>query len=185
MNKIAVFFPGIGYTNDRPLLYYSAYTLKRKGYHLIKLDFTGFPDGVFNDEKKMMKCFELALNQAGDELKSVSFNNADDILFVSKSLGTSVAAFYASKHNLPVRHIFFTPLENTLSLVKPGSAGIAFSGTNDPWADYEKIRTACDRRKIHITLVKDANHSLETGEFTADIGILSEIMHSIDEFTGL
>lgn len=34
MKKIAVLFPGIGYTCDKPLLYYSAKLAAEKGYEV-------------------------------------------------------------------------------------------------------------------------------------------------------
>lgn len=184
MNKIAVFIPGIGYTNDRPLLYYSAYVLRRRGYDIKKINFSGFPDGVFNDEKKMLQCFELALNQTSEALWDMDLNNTDDLIFVSKSIGTVVAAFYTSKEGIPARHVFLTPLEKTMSFVKNGY-GIAFCGTADPWADSENIRTACERKKIPLTIIENANHSLETGDINFDLDTLRAVLGRIEEFAGL
>ena len=44
--KICVLFPGIGYTNDRPLLYYSGKLASSLGYTVIRSDYTGFPKDV-------------------------------------------------------------------------------------------------------------------------------------------
>lgn len=43
MKKLAVFIPGIGYTVDRPLLYYSGKLSAQMGYEPKRLIFTGFP----------------------------------------------------------------------------------------------------------------------------------------------
>ncbi|MCQ2506160.1 MAG: hypothetical protein MJ113_03185 [Lachnospiraceae bacterium] len=37
--KLAVLFPGIGYSVDRPLLYYSKKVLKAKGYEIIEVNY--------------------------------------------------------------------------------------------------------------------------------------------------
>ena len=43
LKKLAVFIPGIGYTVDRPLLYYSGKLSAQMGYEPKRLIFTGFP----------------------------------------------------------------------------------------------------------------------------------------------
>ena len=49
MKKLAVLFPGIGYTCDKPLLYYSWKVLKKLDYEVFPVPYTGFPDGVKGD----------------------------------------------------------------------------------------------------------------------------------------
>ena len=44
MKKIAVVFPGVGYTKDRPLLYYAGKLAAANGYELIHRDFSGTKD---------------------------------------------------------------------------------------------------------------------------------------------
>ena len=183
MDKLAVLFPGIGYTNDRPLLYYSAYVARHAGYDVKKLEFTGLPDGVFNDEKKIMQCFEMSLNQATQALSGIDFSQYVDVIFISKSLGTAVAAVYASKHDTGARHIWYTPLDKSLSLAKPGT-GIAFHGTSDPWADTSVLSGICEKRNIPLHIIENANHSLETGDLATDLTILDNILSSITDFIG-
>ena len=43
MKKAAVLFPGIGYSVDRPLLYYSGKMALSRGYEVIRVPYTGFP----------------------------------------------------------------------------------------------------------------------------------------------
>ncbi|MCR5651689.1 MAG: alpha/beta hydrolase [Lachnospiraceae bacterium] len=183
MDKLAVLFPGIGYTNDRPLLYYSAYVARHTGYEVKKLEFHDLPDGVFNDEKKIMRCFELSLDQAGQALSSVDFSKYVDVIFISKSLGTAVAAVYASKHNIDARHILFTPLDRSLSLAKINT-GIAFHGTADPWANTGVLTDICAKKNIPLHLIENANHSLETGDLATDLSIMSGILQTVSDYIG-
>ena len=46
MKRIACLFPGIGYTCDKPLLYYSWKLLKGLGWEVVPVPYTGFPSGV-------------------------------------------------------------------------------------------------------------------------------------------
>ena len=43
MSKIAVIFPGMGYTKDRPLLYFAGKIAKSCGYELVFVDMKMFP----------------------------------------------------------------------------------------------------------------------------------------------
>ena len=39
MKKLAVFFPGMGYTHDKPLLYYSGKLAKEHGYKIVRVEY--------------------------------------------------------------------------------------------------------------------------------------------------
>ena len=39
MKKLAIIFPGVGYTSTKPLLYYTASMAAERGYEIIRLDY--------------------------------------------------------------------------------------------------------------------------------------------------
>ena len=86
--NIAVFFPGIGYTCDKPLLYYSAKLAAEKGYEVVRVPYGNFPPNVKGDAAKMYQCFVSAREQAEDILSGIDWARYQDILFFSKSVGT-------------------------------------------------------------------------------------------------
>ncbi len=178
MKKLAVFFPGIGYTNDKPLLYYSLKLAKQTGFDIKRVDYSGFPDGVLNDPAKMAECFAIASEQTESILQEMDFAAFDEIVFVSKSIGTVIAANYAGKYHLPVRQILFTPVPQTFQFVK-NDAGIAFHGTSDPWAETGIIQKECNEKRIPLKLFRDANHSLETGDVPEDLSILQAVLKEV------
>ena len=51
--KIAVLFPGIGYTCDKPLLYYTGKLAVARGYKLVKVEYGNFPSGIKENKEKM------------------------------------------------------------------------------------------------------------------------------------
>ena len=53
MKKAAVLFPGIGYTNDRPLLYYAGKLARKEGYDLLKVQYSQDPKSVKGSPEKM------------------------------------------------------------------------------------------------------------------------------------
>ena len=53
MSKLAVFFPGIGYNVDRPLMYYSRKIASKLGYEIRLLPYGGFPEDAKSGKDKM------------------------------------------------------------------------------------------------------------------------------------
>ena len=181
--RLAVFFPGIGYTNDRPLLYFSRRLAAERGYDVKLLNYGGFPTGVRGDRAKMAACCRLALSQAEAMLADTDFFACDDILFVGKSVGTIVAARLAAKSPVGdrIRLVLYTPLEDTF--VYAFGPAIAFTGTADPWVGSgNAIPRICRERGIPCSVLPDANHSLETGGCLADVRALTQIMETTARF---
>lgn len=184
MAKLAVFFPGIGYTVDKPLLYYSRRIAADRGYEIRLLSYGGFPQNVLGDSDKMTECYRIALAQARDMLADVDWNAYEDILFVGKSVGTSIAAWLASQGPARdrARMVLLTPLEETFTLRT--DRAIVFTGTNDPWvggAD-SRIPDICAKRGLPCMVIRDGNHSLETGDVETDLQNLQVVIREIRQF---
>ena len=182
MNRTAVIFPGVGYTKDRPLLYYSGKLAKEYGYELKHIEFTGLSwskeqlkDPVFlrNTLEKCLDMTEKALADAGDL-------SGDDTVFISKSIGTVVATAYAGKTGSKARQICFSPLHMIEGFVKEGN-GVLFYGDADPFADFRDIERIAEEKKLEGHRIAGGNHSLETGDILADIENLSAMMHRVSE----
>ncbi len=179
--KIAVLFPGIGYTCDKPLLYYSGKLAAGYGYKVKPVPYGNFPPGVKGNRRKMEQAFDSALEQAEDILKGVEWESYEDILFISKSVGTIVAAAYARKHKIRVRSISYTPLMDTFRFAE--GDGIMFHGTKDPWADdSEAVREGCRKIGQRLYYTEGANHSLETGNVRTDIENMKRIMEQTADY---
>ena len=174
MKRIACLFPGIGYTCDKPLLYYSWKLLKGMGWEVVPVPYTGFPPGVKGNPEKMRQAAEMALEQAEEILREIDWSGYSDILLIGKSVGTEAGAAYARRHQLRCRQIHFTPLESTFLLTS--TRAIAFHGTADPWAETKAIEEHCRRMGIPLYETEKANHSLETGNIDFDIENLRNTM---------
>lgn len=184
MRKIAVFFPGIGYTVDKPLMYYSRKLAIANGYEVKLLPYHGFPNKIMGNQDKMIESFNLAWSQTMEMLKSEELDGYDEILFVGKSVGTVVAAKYASecKYKDRIRMILYTPLEYTFKY--PFSEAVVFTGNNDPWVGLEKsrIEDICKERNIPVEVFDRANHSLETGDVNTDLEYIRDIMKKTQDY---
>lgn len=180
MKKIACLFPGIGYTCDKPLLYYCWKLLKGLGWEIIPVQYSGFPSGVKGNAEKMQQCAHMALEQAEELLQGIDWTGYSDILLVGKSVGTVVCAAYAKRHGLKCRQILFTPVEAAFQFA--GRNSIAFHGTADPWADTKAIEKSCRKLDIPLYETENANHSLETGDVDADIKEMRKVMKIVREY---
>ena len=158
-NQLAVLFPGIGYHIDKPLLYYSAKLARARGCDLLAVQYPAV---------------QTALSAAEEQLTAIDWTAYDRVFFLSKSIGTAIAARYAVQHNIHPRQVYYTPIEQALPYLDP--TGIAFHGTADPWADTEMITNGCRKIGIPLYLTENANHSMETGDTLHDIFILHDIM---------
>lgn len=178
--KLAVIFPGIGYTADKPLLYYASRLAKKHGYQIHTVSYSNLPGNIKGDSIKMKQAFELAFAQTEQALDTIDWFSYGSILFISKSIGTAISSAYAAKHHLKVRNILFTPLEDTFSFPLQGS--IAFHGTDDPWAETTSIQALAQQKEVPLFLTRHANHSLETGDIQADISALKITMEQVEHF---
>lgn len=175
MKQIAVFFPGIGYHCDKPLLYFSQRIAQEAGYQeVIPLRYHCPASDIRGNLEKMREAGLALFAQTEEALKDIPWSQYGDILFVSKSVGTAIAAAYARKHKLECRNIFYTPV--ALTFAESPRNGIAFTGSCDPWVETGVVEDGCKQAGIPLTVIQEANHSLETGFPMRDIRILESAM---------
>lgn len=168
--KICVVFPGIGYHTDKPLLYYSKKYMMAHGYEIVDVTY-GKLSGQLPE--KIQKVFDDGWNKAVDCLKAVDFSDAEDIVFLSKSIGTAISARYAAEKGLNVRNIYFTPLEITMQYAN--SNGIAFHGTADPLVNTGELTRLCETKSIPLYTYEGGNHSIETKDILWNIRTQEDI----------
>ena len=90
--KLAVIFPGIGYTADKPLLYYTSRLARKHGYQIQTVSYGTLPENIKGDSVKMRQAFDLALAQTEESLRDIDWTSYGSILFISKSIGTREAS---------------------------------------------------------------------------------------------
>lgn len=178
--KLAVLFPGIGYTCDKPLMYYSARLATALGYRVMPIPYGRFPPKVRGDAEKLRQCFDLAWAQAVEMLAGADLGGFEELLFIGKSIGTTVGCRYLKENRLKARSVLLTPLQETFQYVN--GPAIAFHGTADPWARTDAIREACRALDIPLFITDDANHSLETGDLERDLQTLCQVMDTTGQW---
>ena len=182
--KYAVFFPGIGYHKDKPLLYYSSRLLQTYGYQNHFIQYHDLPQKVKGDEEMMKKAFQIAVTQAVEQLEAVDFNRFKEIICVGKSIGTVVAAKYVEDFKIRARQIWYTPVERTFSFagVDADKNIISFLGYADNWSDVERDKQMAEEKGIRQYMYPDSNHSLETDDVIKNIEIIRDVMDKTKGF---
>ena len=164
--KLAVFFPGIGYHCDKPLLYYSRKLVQEYGYEkIVTLNYTYDGKNLRENEEKIQQAFDSLYEK---------------ILFISKSIGTIIASAYAEAQRIPCRHILYTPLKETYAFGH--EAAVAFIGNSDPWSDVKKVADLSEKQNVKIHIYEGANHSLETKSVRDNLDILKDVMEKTSRY---
>lgn len=176
--KAAVIFPGIGYHTDKPLLYYGKKLAIESGYRIIEVSYTGLPENVKGNKQKMEQAFQIASTQVKEQLCDVNFKEYESVLFISKSIGTVVAAAYDNDQAVNAEHIYFTPVPQTFSFAREAS-GIVLHGLNDPWCETAIVEENCQRLGLTLKTFEGANHSLETGNCLRDLEIMGMVFECL------
>ena len=183
-SALAVFFPGIGYTVDKPLMHYCRRIAQSAGYEIRLLPYSGFPPKVKGDRQRMEDSYQIALRASLEMLSDIDLTAYERILFVGKSIGTIVAARIASESDAAdrIRQVVYTPLADTFSF--PLGDAVVFTGGADPWVKTEKdqIPSLCRDRNLPCFVIPDANHSLECGDIQKDLENMKLIMSETQKF---
>ena len=162
MKKTAVLFPGIGYTCKRPLLHYSAQMAHRHGYHTIMLDYgSDIHSMAARDDDAMIKVSSIVTERILPQLRKESLDKCDDIIFISKSVGTYIAYTCEKRLDIDVRHFMMTPISPMLELIG-NIDGIFISGTSDPLVPPEDvIRAKAAHPDKAAMICAECDHSME------------------------
>lgn len=171
MRKLAVFFGGLGYTVDKPLLYYLIFKYKKLGYEIKKIEYC-----VPREERSFDEWIPFLFADIETQWQQVDIASFEDIVFISKSMGTVIAGLLGEK--VPqARQIFLTPLNQTIPFLKKEKrVQLAVFGTADPYISAEILWLHCEKEDIPFLMFEKANHSLETADLHASLEIIEQVV---------
>lgn len=178
--KIAVFFPGRRYSVDCPLLYFADFVCSKKGYdraflhyarHREEKNNTTIPEDIEN-----AKDYVIATIQAKE------LENYDEVVFVSKSVGTVMAGYARETLKLKnIRNVYLTPLPETLPYIE-GKDSIVIAGTNDRFLDKDALKSFCDEKGVKLYQFEGLGHSMETDDVKESLDIIGRVQEIIEKF---
>lgn len=158
--KLMVVFPGRNYSADKPLLYYAGKIFEKRDYQVIYLDYNYKLKG---DKSYIQGLIEEAKKHVETILDKVDFAQYEDIVFVSKSMGTALAGYYEQHYKIRARHIYLTPVAEALKYMKRGKC-IVVAGKDDTVLESHKLKIYCVEEDIPLKQFEELGHSLEHKE---------------------
>ncbi len=174
MKKLVIMFPGVGYTMDCPLLYYVSFLYEAKGYEQIHMKYNSIllnPD-LTREEKTLQ-----ARDYVWEKAKDIDFSAYDEVVFLSKSFGTSEAGYLAEKLGISPVQIYLTPMPRALPYIKERDTVVI--GTADEV--YPECKAYFDEHGIQPMYIEGANHSLEIeGKPFESLEILRNVMRFVE-----
>lgn len=172
--KMVVIFPGENYSADCPLLYYAGFKFEVRGYEKVIISYKN----MLEQDKSFEECMEDIKEYAFKQLKDFNLSEYEDIVFVSKSLGTVVAGWVEEKLCVEARHIYLTPVRETLPYIQSGKNIIAVvAGTKDKQLNADTLKDHCKLENIYLKQIDGAGHRLEIwGDMEKNIDIIKEVV---------
>ena len=175
MKKLVVIFPGAGYGLDSPLLYYADFLFESKGYERLRMDYSYILRGKeFSVENKIRTLREYVWTQIED----IDISQYDEVIFLSKSIGTVEAGVLADRLGASIKQVFLTPVKEAAPYIKEDS--ILVIGTRDK--EYSFYKELCDAKKVTALYIEGGDHLLEIqGKPFDSIKALEEIIRFVND----
>lgn len=173
---LVVEFPGAQYGTELPLFHYPRKLAFQYGFDVLSLEY-GYQSArlkpEFSDELIGSIVSDLA-----EAFQTIDFSPYQQIIFLSKSLGTVVAGMLAEKLGIAVKHVFLTPISRTIPYIRENNS-LVVTGSKDPvFTEKERNQIASAR----MLVVDGADHGLETQDPMKTLKMLEHIVKEIDRY---
>jgi predicted alpha/beta-hydrolase family hydrolase len=189
-SKLALLLPGIRYTNDRPLLYYSRQLCQEHGHDALALDYQYGFDQRFQQLSQSEREEWMRADLAALQERLNSADGYDTVTIVAKSLGTLlVSRLLATGIKQSVRVVWLTPVLSdegvTRTLNSLPQPSYLVMGTADPYYNAESLKGVRQNRSVEVREVDGADHSLEIpSDVEASVRVLKEYISGLTSFLG-
>ena len=185
--RLAIQLPGLWYTCDMPLLYYSRLVLVRRGIDVLQLhtDYTG---PVFQSSSPEERLQWGYLDARGALQAALAQREYQQLILVGKSIGTiPMAQLVEAGIGMDTILIWLTPLLHQSRLVESalqwrGPALFAV-GTGDSTYQAQVLDRICQQTGAEVIIIEGADHSLEIpGDWSRSLQAMDEVMSGLEGF---
>lgn len=176
-SSLVVIFPGKNYPCQLPLLYYASQSAIENNHDVLQLEY-GYQSArvelEFDDIHVLVEECAQAIHQIMEKY--------ENLIFVSKSLGTIVAGQVAEAiEDKDIRHIYLTPVDRTVPYIQ-SSRGMVIYGTKDPEFNNHSTQAIEYLNDMEVHPIQDATHSLEVETVSHSLVIMNEIVDIYQTF---
>ncbi len=187
---LAVLLPGLGYTCDMPVFYYSELQFLVAGYDILRVDYDyrhlrSTSAGLENIAERLFADVAAAIHLGTQQ------RHYPAVAVVGKSLGTLAMAHLAesdvSQHEWV--SVWLTPLlkEDAVfdALMKASGPAAVVIGNDDHHYDETRLESLAARDNVKVVIQPDGNHSLNAGNSARESAhSLANIIDQLDIFYG-
>lgn len=177
-NQLAVLLPGLAYSNDSPILYYTANYLIEKGISVLKVDYKYFESEKYLASSKEVQKHWL-ISDVEAAIKTVlSIQDFERVILVGKSIGTLAIGEILTADNQfeNAEIVWLTPLfkneELLQQVLKIDNRSLFIIGTEDPSYNNDTFAKILENDNVDSLIVEGADHSID---------IENNIIESIDQ----
>lgn len=164
-NRLAILFPGQGYTCDMPIFYYSETLLAENGFDVLRIDAHYWKDKRLVGAPLPDRIRWIMDDVAGAIRAGLGHRRYDELVIMTKSISTAALVNLLSSGfsiSPSPKLVWLAPLigieEQRACLAQIDVPGLVVIGTGDPQYD-ESVRTELSH--LAWCVVKDADHSMD------------------------
>ncbi len=185
-NRICFMFSGSGYNYDKPLFYYATMLMLENKIDVVHIHYS-YNDQVMN--KPMEEITKVMMDEINPIMKEVLKDKQyNDTMFLGKSPGTIPIANDLMKREefAKSKMILLTPLLTFDSIfdsiLHSHHEGLLVIGDKDHQYNADQI-DQLHKTNLQIEVVKNANHSVNVGEFETENSIeaIAKIIEKLKE----
>ncbi len=188
-DRLALVFPGRGYTSQAPLLHYTISTLTVAGFNVLSVNYSYLHNKDFEslereDQMRWLYDDVEAAYQAATKKLDVEVE-----VLIGKSLGTMAIGYLLDKHPRlsQCKVVWHTPLillpELQQQIKNHHPQSLFVIGTADPHYDQGTLTELVESTNGEAVVVEDANHAMEVpGEVNDSLWVIGKIIDSVGEF---
>ncbi len=171
-SHLAVLFPGKGYTLDAPVMWYSAKAAFDAGCDVLEVEY-GYQA---NRVELMIDELDSLVEETAATLNNLVNNQYSNVVFIGKSIGTIVQTKVLQKLSFSVpNHIFLTPLKAIIPAIRDSKNALVIVGDRDSAFETSDITQVAGFSHVKLTVVPEADHGLETKDYSVSIDILKQV----------
>ncbi|SFJ10825.1 alpha/beta family hydrolase [Thermoflavimicrobium dichotomicum] len=188
-HSLCFMFPGRGYTNHHPLLYFATKILLQAQIDVIQVQYPYHQMAEFQSLDLEKQHEWLSQDMNGLVQTILDQHPYEEIIFLGKSLGTVPILHTHSKLNSyeTAKYILLTPLIHLEPLyqqmLQMEQKTLCVIGDKDPVYDLTKMNAIRTKPNIQVLVIENGDHSLEIPtDIKQSILILKQIMNQIQLF---
>ncbi|AIQ39126.1 alpha/beta hydrolase [Paenibacillus sp. FSL R7-0297] len=174
---LVVVFPGQNYSAERPLLEYAGKLAREYGCDLLLLEYG------YQSARMAFKREEIDIVAEECKVALASLPEYEQLLFISKSMGTVIAGKVASETGMgeKISQLFLTPVAESIPYIKQSRGSVIYGGS-DPMFTEQHSTELSGLKQVRVYRIDDANHSLEVGSVNESLAVLLVIINFYHEF---